>query len=85
MVKKLDEIQSLIKLTAESIARQKAKKFNYKIKDFEIQDFQWKHKDWKTWVKGANNYEDTKIMVEKYIKECKKPYGQRNLNFIHLI
>ncbi len=64
---------------------QQNKKFNYTLDDFEIYDSQWKHKDWKTWCKGANNYSETKEIVKKYISECAKPYGKRNISFVHLI
>lgn len=64
--------------------KQRNKKFNYNIDDFEIYDSQWKHKDWKTWCKGAGRYDKTKEIVEKYIEECNKPLEERNLSFIHL-
>ena len=63
---------------------QKNKKFDYKFEDFEINGNTWKYKSWKTFVKGGNNYTETSAIIHKYIAECKKPYGKRNLDFIHL-
>ena len=65
----LNKVQSLYE-------KQRNKKFNYNIEDFEIYDSQWKHKDWKTWCKGAGRYDKT--------KECNKPLEERDLSFIHL-
>ena len=76
--KRLNEVKSLYN-------NQKNKSFNYSIDDFEIYDSQWKHKSWKTWMKGCGRYDHTKRLVEKYIAECKKPYGKRNLSEFHLI
>lgn len=73
----INKVQSLYE-------KQRNKKFNYNIEDFEIYDSQWKHNDWKTWCKGAERYDKTKEIVEKYIKECNKPLEERNLSFIHL-
>ena len=64
---------------------QRQKTFNYSLEDFEIYDSQWKHKDWKTWMKGCGRYDHTKKLVERYIEECKKPYGQRDLSQFHTL
>lgn len=76
--KRLNEVKNLY-------TSQKHKTFNYSIDDFEIYDSQWKHKDWKTWMKGCGRYDHTKKLVEQYIEECKKPYGKRNLSMFHLV
>jgi len=76
--KKINELKHLYE-------NQKNKVFNYSIDDFEIYDSQWKHKDWKTWYKGCGRYDHTKKLVERYIEECKKPYGQRDLSQFHLV
>lgn len=73
-------IQSMQKL----YASQSKKSFNYDINDFDICGGNWKHKSWKTWMKGVESYSETKKIVERYIAECKKPYGQRNLSEFHL-
>lgn len=73
----LNKVQSLYE-------KQRNKKFNYNIDDFEIYDSQWKHKTWETWCKGAGRYDKTKEIVEKYINECNKPLEERDLSFIHL-
>ena len=76
--KRLNEVKSLYN-------NQKNKSFNYSIDDFEIYDSQWKHKDWKTWMKGCGRYDHTKKLVDRYIEECKKPYGQRDLSQFHTL
>ena len=73
-------IQSMQKL----YVSQRNKSFNYNIDDFDIIGGNWKHKSWKTWMKGNENYSETKKIVLKYIEECKKPYGCRNLSEFHL-
>lgn len=85
MKKIKDEVQILRENISKSIEAQMNKQFNYSLDDFEIYDSQWKHKDWKTWCKGCGRYDKTKELVERYIIECKKPYGKRNLSFVHLM
>lgn len=80
-----DSEQLRIKEMQKYYESQKNKVFNYTLDDFEIYDSQWKHKDWKTWCKGCGRYDHTKQLVERYISECKKPYGTRNFEFVHLI
>jgi len=80
-----DEAQVRRELNEKLIKSQMAKTFNYSLDDFEIHDSQWKHKDWKTWCKGAGSYDKTKELVERYVSECKKPYGTRDLSFVHLV
>ena len=84
MKKILDEAQVQRNLNFKRIKNQMNKQFNYSLDDFEIYDSQWKHKDWKTWCKGCGQFDKTKKLVEQYIAECKKPYGKRNLYFVHL-
>lgn len=79
-----DQEQKRIQEMQKLYVSQKNKKFNYKIEDFEIYPNGWKHKKWNTWMEGAGNIHKTKEIVEKYIDECKKPYGKRNLSFVHL-
>ena len=78
--KKLNDVKNLY-------TSQKNKKFNYSINDFDIIGGNWQHKDWKVWMKGDPNgdYSKTKKIVLKYIEECKKPYGQRDLSQFHLV
>lgn len=79
-----DPEQLRIKSMQKLYVSQSKKSFNYSIDDFEIYDSQWKHKDWNTWMKGCDRYDHTKKLVERYIEECKKPYGQRDLSQFHL-
>ena len=85
MKKILDEAQVQRNLNFELIKNQMNKLFNYSLDDFEIYDSKWKHKDWKTWCNGCGQFDKTKALVERYIAECKKPYGKRNLDFVHLV
>ena len=62
---------------------QKKKKFDYSLDDFENCGGCWKHKDWKLWMKGDPSYSKTQEIIKHYIDECKKPYGKRDLSFVH--
>jgi hypothetical protein len=66
---------------------QSQKTFDYSLNDFDIIGGNWQYKDWKVWMKGDPNgdYSKTKKIVEKYIEECKKPYGKRDLSQFHLV
>ena len=65
---------------------QKNKVFNYTLNDFVIdENNNFYHKSWKTKIKGGNSKSETINMINRYIVECNKPYGERNLSFIHLI
>ena len=81
----LDEAQVQRKMISELTENQMNKQFNYSLDDFEIYDSQWRHKDWKTFCKGCGKYDKTKELVERYIAECKKPYGKRDLSQFHLV
>ena len=81
----LDEAQVQRKIISELTKKQMNKHFNYSLDDFEIYDSQWRHKDWKTFCKGCGKYDKTKELVERYIAECKKPYGKRDLSQFHLV
>ena len=85
MKKILDEAQVQRNLNFKRIKKQMNKQFNYSLDDFEIYDSQWKHKNWKTWCKGCGQFEKTKELVKRYIAECKKPYGKRDLSQFHLV
>lgn len=81
----LDEAQVQRKMISDLTKKQMNKQFNYSLDDFEIYDSQWKHKGWKTFCKGCGKYNKTKELVERYIAECKKPYGKRDLSQFHLV
>ena len=85
MKKILDEAQVQRNLNFKRIKKQMNKQFNYSLDDFEIRDSQWRHKDWKTFCKGCGKYDKTKELVKRYIAECKKPYGKRDLSQFHLV
>lgn len=81
-----DAEQQRIKKMQKLYASQRQKTFNYSIDDFNIVGGNWQHKDWNVWMKGdpTGDYSKTKKIVLKYIEECKKPYGQRDLSQFHL-
>jgi len=56
----------------------KNKTCDYTLEDFIIEKNKWRHKTWKCWMRG------TKRTVIKYIKECNKPWEERNLSEFHL-
>jgi hypothetical protein len=87
MAKIISDEQKKINELKHFYENQKNKVFNYSIDDFDIIGGNWQHKDWKVWMKGDpnGNYSKTKKIVEKYIEECKKPYGQRDLSQFHLV
>lgn len=74
---RIQEMQKLYK-------SQSKKSFDYTLDDFENCAGYWKHKDWKVWMKGHPSYEKTQEIIKRYIAECKKPYGSRNLSEFHL-
>ena len=78
--KRINEVRGLYE-------SQRNKEFNYSINDFDIISGNWQHKDWKVWMKGDPNgdYSKTKKIVLKYIEECKKPFGKRDLSQFHLV
>lgn len=91
-----DTEQQRIKEMQKFYASQSQKTFEYKLEDFIIADDEnnelgckWKHKDWNTWMKGAQDAWDaigkTQKMIATYILECTKPYGKRNLSQFHLV
>lgn len=87
-----DAEQQRIKEMQKLYGVQKNKSFNYNIDDFFVEptyassiEFKWKHKDWKTWMKGTKGFNQTKSIIKNYISECKKPYGQRDLSQFHLV
>ena len=80
--KRLNVVQKLYNIQAN-------KKFEYVITDFIIEptnhhNYKWRHITWKTWLEGSNSEYNTKNIIQNYIDECNKPYGQRTLDFIHL-
>ena len=65
----------------------KNKKWDYKLEDFTMdKNFNFTHKDWKgTYCKGGNSVEETVELINKYIDESNKPYGTRDLSWLHLV
>lgn len=89
-----NEDQIKVAETAHAINRQESKTYDYRPEDFEIVPickgsivFKWRHKSWKTWCAAPINGKGiiaVKTLINRYIFECKKPYGKRDLSFIHL-
>ena len=65
----------------------KNKKWNFKLEDFTIdENFNFTHKDWKgTYCKGGNSVVATTELINRYIDESNKPYGERDLSWVHLV
>ena len=67
-----DSEQQRIKEMQKFYASQSKKTFNYSPDDFSIDllSGKWKHKDWKTWMKGdpSGDYAKSKAIVLKYIR-----------------
>ena len=63
------------------------KKWNLVDEEFTIdEDFNFTHTSWKgVFVKGGTTVIATMEIINKYIEECNKPYGERDLSFIHLV
>lgn len=81
----LSDEQNRIESNKYLFEHQKNKLYNYNLSDFIIdENNNFYHKSWKTKVKGGNSKEETIDIINRYIIECNKPYGERNLNFIHL-
>ena len=82
-----DPEQQRIRNMQKLYVSQRQKSFNYSFDDFDIIGGNWQHKGWTVWMKGDPNgdYSKTKKIVEKYIEECKKPYGKRDLSQFHLV
>ena len=88
-IKNEDQIKAVE--TAKAINIQKSKTYDYHFEDFEIVPqgvlYNWKHKSWKSWCRGPIDGSGIKgaiNMINKYITECKNPYFQRDLSFVHL-
>ena len=65
----------------------KNKKWNFKLEDFTIdENFNFTHKDWKgTYCKGGDSVAETVEMINRYIEESNKPYGTRDLSWLHVV
>ena len=76
--KRINEVQHLYE-------SQKNKVYDFSVDDFIIDNANnFKHKSWKTKVKGGIDRNETIAIIERYITECNKPLNERNLDFIHL-
>ena len=65
----------------------KNKVWTFNEEDFTIDPkFNFTHATWKgTYCKGGESLVDTIEIINRYIDECQKPYGKRNLSFIHIV
>lgn len=82
-----EHIEKVLK-NAELCKNHQTKKWNFKVTDFIIDDntFNFTHPTWKnTWCKGGKSKLDTIALIQKYCKECNKPYKKRDLSFVHLV
>ena len=62
---------------------------NWSLVDEEFtidENFNFTHTSWKgVFVQGGTTVITTMEIINRYIEECNKPYGQRDLSFIHLV
>lgn len=65
----------------------KKKKWDLTQEEFIIDEqFNFSHATWKgVFCKGGDTVVATIEIINHYIEECNKPYGERDLSFIHLI
>lgn len=71
------------------IAYDKAKNrvWTFNEEDFTIdENLNFTHATWKgTYCQGGVTLIETMEIINHYIEECQKPYGTRNLSFIHIV
>ena len=65
----------------------KNKKWEYNFEDFKIdENFNFTHVSWKgTYCQGGNSVLETVELINRYIEEGSKPYGTRDLSWLHLV
>ncbi|MBO5005529.1 MAG: hypothetical protein J6D03_09935 [Clostridia bacterium] len=85
-----DEVERM-KRNKKFLENAKKKKWNYNIMTFSTiynpntGKYYVKHMNWKTYITNEDNSLDTIEkawnFIDAYIKDCAKPYGQRNIKF----
>lgn len=67
--------------------KQKLKTYKYDLEEFKIDEKNnISHPSWKgTKICGGNSVIESVEIINKYINECEKTYGQRDLSFVHLV
>lgn len=67
--------------------KQRLKEYKYNLEDFKIdENNNISHPEWKgTKIQGGNSVIESVEIINKYINECEKPYGKRDLSFVHLV
>lgn len=65
----------------------KNKVWTFNEEDFTIdENLNFTHATWKgIYCKGGKSLVETMEIINHYIEECQKPYGTRNLSFIHIV
>lgn len=82
----IDEDAKKRKLQSKAYEIAKKKNWNLIQDDFTIDEkFNFTHTSWKgVFCKGGDTVVATVEIINRYIDECNKPYGKRDLSFIHL-
>lgn len=67
--------------------RAKNKKWNYNLDEFKIdKKFNFSHKSWNgVYCKGGKSLVETIKIINRYISTVAKPYGCRDLSWLHLV
>jgi hypothetical protein len=82
----IDEADKSRELQSKAYEIAKKKNWNLIKDDFTIdENFNFTHTSWKgVFCKGGDTVVATIEIINRYINECNKPYGKRDLSFIHL-
>lgn len=85
--KLIDEEAQQRQICAAAYEVAKNKKWNLSQEDFNIdENLNFTHATWKgVFCKGGDTVIATIEIINRYIDECNKPYGKRDLSFIHLV
>lgn len=83
----IDEDKMRRELCTAAYLMSKNKKWDLTEEDFTIdENLNFTHATWKgVFCKGGDTVVATVEIINRYIEECKKPYGERDLSFIHLV
>ena len=85
--KLVDEEAKRRKICTQMYDKARNIKWDLTQEEFTIdENFNFTHATWKgTYAKGGDSVVATVEIINMYIEECKKPYGERDLSFIHLV
>jgi hypothetical protein len=83
----VDEEAIRREICAKAYEKAKNKKWDLTQEDFILdENNNFTHATWKgVFCKGGTTVVATMEIINRYIDECNKPYGERDLSFIHLV